>query len=227
MYIAGIYDELQPLLSRLPSSHPIKQDRNLAIQKFDELETQFLATNPTQKYSALLSGAYKKLAETLDLPAPAESEADGLGNSISKWPAFPDTIEALNRLKKHYKLVILSNVDKKSFSEVLNGPLAAVQFDAVYTAEEIGSYKPDLKNFHYLLNHVKGELAVEKTQVLHTAHGLKSDHVPAKEMGMSSAWIARGDANSEKQKAVNGKVAFTWQFEDMKAMTDAVDGADQ
>lgn len=144
---------------------------------------------------------------------------------MGKWPAFPDTIEALNRLKKHYKLVILSNVDQKSFHEVLEGPLKDVRFDAVYTAEEIGSYKPDLNNFHYLLDHVRAELGVEKGKVLHTAHGLKSDHVPALEMEMSSAWVARGDGDGKGGKlgAVKGKVGFTWQFENMRDMADAVD----
>ncbi len=113
-----------------------------------------------------------------------------------------------------------------SFYKVLSGPLAEVRFDAVYTAEDIGSYKPDLQNFHYLLDHVRDELGVRKEQVLHTAHGLKSDHVPAKKMGISSAWIARGDGkggpNSELE-AVEGEVAFTWKFETMEDMADAVE----
>jgi len=90
---------------------------------------------------------------------------------------------------------------------------------------EVGSYKPDLRNFYYLLEHVQHEFDVAKEKVLHTAHGLKSDHVPAKEMEMSSAWIARGDAegSAPKLQAVKDKVLFTWQFEDMKAMADAAD----
>lgn len=109
---------------------------------------------------------------------------------------------------------------------MLSGPLADVKFDAVYTAEDIGSYKPDLQNFHYLLDHVRDELDVGKEQVLHTAHGLKSDHVPAKQMGMSSAWIARGDGEGGPKSdlaAVEGKVAFTWQFETMGDMAEAVE----
>ena len=44
-------------------------------------------------------------------------------------------------LKQHYKLVILSNVDNTSFAGA-NARLG-VAFDAIYTAEDIGSYKPD------------------------------------------------------------------------------------
>ena len=132
---------------------------------------------------------------------------------------------ALNRLKKHYKLVILSNVDKENFEHVLAGSLAEVEFDAVYVAEEIGSYKPDLNNFHYLLEHVKRELGVEKVEVLHTAHGIRADHVASKQMGMSSAWIARGEETGPGStlEEVGDRVAFTWMFEDMKSMADAVD----
>ncbi|KAF4618945.1 hypothetical protein D9613_009843 [Agrocybe pediades] len=37
------------------------------------------------------------------------------GASIPKWPVFPDSVEALKRLAKHFKLVVLSNVDRDSF----------------------------------------------------------------------------------------------------------------
>ena len=60
-----------------------------------------------------------------------------------------------------------------------------------------------------MLDHVQEDLGVENSEVLHTAHGLKSDHVPAKDMARSSACIARGDAESEGLEAVVGKAAFT------------------
>ncbi len=93
--------------------------------------------------------------------------------------AFPDTVPALQTLKKYYKLVILSNIDNESIARTVSGPLKGVDFDAVYTAENIGSYKPDLKNFRYLVENVK-ELGVEKGEILHTAQSLTHDCVPAK-----------------------------------------------
>ena len=177
------------------------------------------------KYSTLLEEAYIRFADSLSLSNPPRSEIEAVGASISKWPAFPDTVEALHRLQKHYKLVILSNVDKESFSKVLAGVFADVQFDAVYVAEEIGSYKPDLNNFHYLLDHVKKDLGVDRGQVLHTAHGLKADHPPAKELGLASAWIQRDESTGpgSKMEAVRGKVAFTWQFNTLGEMAEDVD----
>ena len=92
--------------------------------------------------------------------------------------------------------------------------MAGIEFDAVYVAEEIGSYKPDLNNFQYLITHARDELGVQVEQILLTAHGLKSDHVPAMKVGMSSAWISRGDGEKEL-KAVEGKVARTGTLDTM------------
>lgn len=222
---AGIYEELKPLLNRLPSSNPVKNDRDLAVKKFNEIEVSLCASEPGLKYSLLIEKSYERLAESMSLPPPIKSEVEAVGASISKWPAFPDTIAALQRLQKHYKLAILSNVDKESFDQVLASVFKDVKFDAVYVAEEIGSYKPDLNNFRYLLEHVKGALGVEKKQVLHIAHGIKADHVPSKEIGLTSAWIQRNESTGpgSRMEEVKDKVAFTWQFNTMGEMADAVD----
>ncbi|KAF6219017.1 hypothetical protein HO133_005561 [Letharia lupina] len=219
---SGIYNELQPLLGRLPASNPLKKDRVSLLKRFDEIEVSICASKPDLLYPSLLSEAYIGLADALDLPAPTKPEADAFGASVGKWPIFPDTIEALKQLKKRYKLVILSNVDKKSFAQVLKGALAGIEFDAVYVAEDIRSYKPDLKNFQYLITHARDELGVQMEQILMTAEGLESDHVPAMKMGMTSAWISRGEGNDEL-KAVEGKVAFTWRFDTMGEMAAAAE----
>src|SRR4029077_16988617 len=65
-----------------------------------------------------------------------------------------------------------------------------VAFAAIYTAEEIGSYKPDPRNFSHML----GRLAEEghrPDQILHVAQSLFHDHVPANRCGLHSAWIDR------------------------------------
>ena len=104
----------------------------------------------------------------------------------------------MKRLSKYYKLVPLSNVDKASFAKTCKGPLNGVPFWRVYVAEEIGSYKPDLRNFEYLVEHAKsdsqseGEEGVEKEEICMVAQSLFHDHRPAKKMGLSSAWVSVG-----------------------------------
>jgi 2-haloalkanoic acid dehalogenase type II len=94
----------------------------------------------------------------------------------------------LQYLKKHYKLVILSNVDNESFS--FSNQKLGVEFDAIYTAEDIGSYKPSLGNFEYMLKQLR-TIGVKADEILHTAESLFHDHKPANQVGLASCWIYR------------------------------------
>ncbi|MBS0562102.1 MAG: HAD hydrolase-like protein, partial [Proteobacteria bacterium] len=117
-----------------------------------------------------------------------EEEHRRFGASVPDWPAFPDSAEALAYLKRHYKLVILSNVDRVSFAG--SNKRLGVEFDAIYTAQDIGSYKPDPRNFQYMLDKLAGQ-GIGKADILHTAQSLFHDHVPAKRFGLAGAWIDR------------------------------------
>ncbi|HJL89200.1 MAG TPA: hypothetical protein QF905_02590 [Acidimicrobiales bacterium] len=66
-----------------------------------------------------------------------------------------------------------------------------LEFDAVYTAEDIGSYKPDAANFDYLVEHVAADLGHGKADILHTAQSIRHGHVPARSIGLDNAWIDR------------------------------------
>jgi FMN phosphatase YigB (HAD superfamily) len=65
-----------------------------------------------------------------------------------------------------------------------------VIFDAIMTAEDIGSYKPSPRNFEYLLEKL-ADRGIGKTQILHTAESLFHDHQPANACGLASCWIYR------------------------------------
>lgn len=85
--------------------------------------------------------------------------------------------------------MILSNVDRASFAA--SNARLEVEFDAVYTAEEIGSYKPDPRNFEYMLDHLATDFGIEPQGVAHVAQSLYHDHVPAQSLGLATAWIDR------------------------------------
>lgn len=220
--IGGVFSGLQPLLLRLPTPNPYINDQKHTIQSFQKFERELQTSRPSLRYNELLPIAYKEFATFISLPEPSDEEAQNFGSLIGSWPAFPDTVPALKALKKHYKLVIISNIDNDSIAGTISGPLKGVEFDAVYTAQDIGSYKPSLSNFRYLLEGVKRDLGVEKKNILHTAQALLIDHIPAKTMGMHSAWINREDED-ELLERVKGEVAFTWQFNSMGEMAAAVE----
>lgn len=179
---SGIFAALAPLITHLPSL-----SRDAALEAFGRQESAVERANPGLRYSLVLADVYRRLAAEWDVSASAE-DAEHFGASVHAWPAFEDTPAALQYLKRHYKLVILSNIDHVSFAG--SEPRLGVAFDAVFTAEDIGSYKPDAANFRYMLARL-AEKGIEKRTILHTAQSLYHDHVPAKQLGFTSCWIDR------------------------------------
>lgn len=180
---SGMVQGLEPLTARVLRT--LTRDEILEAHARHESSQQ--AWTPAKRYSELLAVVYKRLAEEWQVTVTWE-ECQAYGNSVGNWPAFPDTVEALQYLKQHYKLVILSNVDNESFSR--SNAKLGVTFDAIYTAEDIGSYKPSPRNFEYMLDKLPN-LGVAKEQILHTAESLFHDHVPANNAGLTSCWIHR------------------------------------
>jgi 2-haloacid dehalogenase len=161
--------------------------RDQILDAFASVEAPQQQATPGLRYPELLARVHAALAERLGVAPDAEAAA-AFGRSVADWPAFPDSAAALGYLKQHYQLVILSNVDRASFAH--SKRRLGVEFDAVYTAEDIGSYKPDARNFEYMLVRL-GERGIAPGQILHTAESLYHDHLPAKRCGLATCWIHR------------------------------------
>ena len=179
----GMLAALKPLTAKV--ARPLTPDRILEAHARHESSQQ--RVTPTHRYRDLLAIVHKRLAEEWNVPAGWE-ESVAYGRSVGDWPAFADTAEALRYLKRHYKLVILSNVDNESFA--LSNKKLGVTFDAVFTAEDIGSYKPSPRNFEYMLEKLEGH-GIRKSEILHTAESMFHDHKPANDFGLASCWIHR------------------------------------
>lgn len=180
---SGMVTALKPLTERV--ARPLSRDEILEAHARHEATQQ--RQTPGMRYRDLLAVVYRRLAEEWGVALPW-ADCVAYGQSVKDWPAFPDSAEALRALKQHYKLVILSNVDNESFA-ASNAKLG-VDFDAIYTAEDVGSYKPSDRNFDYMLEELAA-LGLGKADVLHTAESLYHDHAPAKRHGLKSCWIYR------------------------------------
>ena len=211
----GILAALSPRLER--AGHKLPRDHILteyhALEKYQQQQT------PDMPYYQLLATILPTLSQKLGLPPPTAEECREFGDSIGTWPAFPDTVEALKRLSQHYKLVVLSNVDRESFSKTNPGSLQGFPFDLVITAQDVGSYKPDLRNFQYMIQEVKSELGIDSGQILQTAQSQFHDHHPAKSMGLKSVWIVRPGATMGNLE----ENVFDWKFDTLGDMADALD----
>ena len=185
---SGIFNALEPLRKKVASD----KTRDQVLENYAQHESAQEEETPAMAYSLLLVVVYKRLAKEWGV-AVTDEEANVVGASVPDWPEFADSVEALRYLKKHYKLVILSNVDRLSFRSS-NARLQVV-FDAIYTAQDIGSYKPSPRNFEYMLQRLQSDFGLGKQDILHTAQSLFHDHAPANQFGLASAWIDRRHAN--------------------------------
>lgn len=112
----------------------------------------------------------------------SQNHHTAFGNSIKNWPIFPDTAAALKRLSPHFKLVVLSNVDRQSFQHThailseceIPSDIAPYlypsenpnrfwhpqetsgsnsPFTVIATAQDTGCYKPALGGFQELFKY--------------------------------------------------------------------------
>src|SRR5690242_14784858 len=108
-------------------------DEDLLVA-FSVHEAEAEVAAPTDLYPQILARSMRSLGTELGISV-TDAEADGFGRSVPDWPAFPDSSDALARLGRRYKLIILSNVDRTSFAgsnRRLNG-----KFMSILTAEDI------------------------------------------------------------------------------------------
>jgi putative hydrolase of the HAD superfamily len=212
---SGMIEALKCLSGR--AHRPLTRDQILEAHARHESSQQ--RYTPATRYRDLLAVVYKRLAEEWGVHVTHE-DCVRYGQSVGDWPAFEDSPGALQYLKKYYKLVILSNVDNESFHA--SSRRLQVEFDAVYTAEDIGSYKPSARNFDYMIEKLEG-IGVKKERILHTAESMFHDHKPANDHGLKSCWIFRRHAQLGFGATVNpGEMPHTgFKFNSMLEMVKA------
>lgn len=184
---SGILAELRPWADR----HHVPAANDTLLETFGTTEAAVEAERPGDPYPRILEEVLRRLSTYWQVTS-SDAEVAEFGQSVGRWPAFADSPDALAYLTQHYKLVILSNVDRESFAK--SNARLGVTFDRILTAQDIGSYKPDLRNFRYAIDDVQRTLGTAPHQILHTAQSIFHDVVPAKSLGLATMWINRRKA---------------------------------
>lgn len=179
----GIVGALRPLFESR-GARPFS-DREL-LEAYAKAEAREEA-QPYKPYREILQHATRSLAATFTanlLP----TDTHPLENSISNWPAFPDTPAAMKQLSSRFQLIILSNIDRDLFEQTR--PKLGANLTHTITAQDVRSYKPGTAHF---------EAALQKTnlppsRICHVAQSVYHDVRVAASLGFPTVWInRRGD----------------------------------
>jgi 2-haloalkanoic acid dehalogenase type II len=221
---AGIYPPLLALAQQ-PDSPDLREQ---LLHAYHTHQIGIWRDSPTLLYPQVLEETYGRIAKERNVSFD-QADAVTFGAGIGEWPAFPDTVDALRRLAKHYKLFVLSNVDNASFERTRTGPLQSAHWDGIYTAEDIGSYKPDPKNYHYVVDAAGEKFGIGKEQLVLVAQSLDIDHMSVKKLGFRPGiWISRsGSAMGGKREEMEskGEIELGAAFETLGDFANAADKA--
>jgi putative hydrolase of the HAD superfamily len=170
-----------------------------------------------------LGRCYAVIAAHFGLPD-SEDKRDFMIDAVAEAKPFPDSAEALAKLKRHYKLIAMTNARRWGFERYekkLGNP-----FWASFTSDETGTEKPDPKFFRQVFAFVE-EDGGSRDDILHTAQSQYHDIGISRKLGMTNVWIERRFA----QKGYGGTLEpeqFTepdYHYRSMIELANAVDAA--
>jgi 2-haloacid dehalogenase len=139
---------------------------------------------PWRPYRDVLAHSLAAVCAELGVPVtPAQRQQ--LGNSVAEWPAFPDSADALDRLRQRFDLGVITNCDDSLFA--YSNDRLGRPFRWIVTAEQVRAYKPNHRNFEVALERI----GKPQEHIVHVAQSLYHDHVPARELGLRTIWVNR------------------------------------
>jgi len=170
-------------LRRVLAPHGVAATDDELLEAYARAEAD-LEAGPYRRYREVLGEGLRRVAYGQGVEATAD-EMSAFGASVGEWPAFPDSAAALGRLAKRFRLGVITNCDDDLFA--LSKRRLGVAFEWVVTAEQVGAYKPDPRTFEVAF----ARIGLPRKRILHVAQSLFHDHVPARRLGLATAWIDR------------------------------------
>jgi len=192
---SGLFSALRPILAK----HNRKIGDEVLLELYAELELE-AERQDFLNYREVLQSVVRGFGERLGF-TPTEAEVRSLPDSLANWQPFPDTNEALRKLKSRYQLAVISNIDDNLFA--LTAPKLGVGFDQVITAQQARCYKPCKKIFQI----AQQRIGVIPEKWLHVGQIIYHDVIPAQSLGIATVWVKRPSprAGAGATKAANAK----------------------
>jgi 2-haloacid dehalogenase len=175
----GILDALRPVLAR----HPVAPGADELLAVYARCEAD-LERGEYLPYRDVLAESFRGVCRTWGV-TPTVAEVQEFAASPGRWPAFADSAPSLARLATRFRLGVITNCDDDLFAR--SNAQLGIAFEWIVTAERARSYKPSAQNFELAL----ATIGLGRDRILHVAQSLYHDHVPAKQLGLRTAWVDR------------------------------------
>jgi 2-haloacid dehalogenase len=205
---SGLLEAFRPILAH----HRVSAGDEELLERYGVHEAE-LESGPYLRYVEVLKGVLRRIGDDFGFE-PSEEELEAFGTSVGDWPAFDDSADALQRLHKMFKLAPITNCDDNLFAA--SQPKLGVEFDWVTTAEQARAYKPSHRNFELAFERI----GLPRERILHVAQSLYHDHVPAKELGLTSVWIDRRSGKHGSGATLPAEASPDLTLPDMRSLAE-------
>ena len=175
-------------------SHGVRRSRAEVLALFADAEPRVQGSEGFLEYRTVLRRVMAAIGAKAGIQC-SESELECLADTLPSWPVFPEVVDALNALQARCRLAVISNVDDDLFAGTAR--VLGVDFDVVVTAQQVRSYKPNLRNFHT----ARDRMGVDPGRWLHVAESLYHDIGPANRLGIKSVWVNRAGSGGGTRRA--------------------------
>lgn len=171
--------------------------RDLYSHRFDAAKLDsFIADFASYRRDEIL-GAWKPYADVVSQSlertctkhaiAYEQESSDEIYARVPTWGPHPDVAAGLAKVAQEFPLVILSNTMNELIPH--NVEKLGAPFAHVYTAEDAGVYKPQIRAFEFMLD----QLGCRPEDCLHVSSSFRYDLMTATDMGFGGkVWVNRG-----------------------------------
>lgn len=189
-YRSGVLQWLRARLARDGIEPPGEQ----ILAAFHAAEENEHAARPQTPFTQTLPEIWRHVADNFSAGPNPDDGRDFIA-SMAYWPPFEDSVAALERLARRYRLLAITNADRWAavrMAAILDNP-----FELIVTAEDVGVTKPDPRPFRRALAELS-RWGTEAARMLHVAQGQASDVTPARNLGVPVVWVNRtGESRRE------------------------------
>ena len=165
------------------AAHGVERDDEELLEAYAGHEAE-LEAGPYLTYREVLAASLRALGDGLRVHA-VRRRAAGVLALRERLAGVRGQRRRAAAARARFRLGVITNCDDDLFAD--SNQRLGVEFDWIVTAQQARSYKPSLRGFELAFERID----VPRERILHVAQSLFHDHVPAKQLGMTTVWINR------------------------------------